>query len=95
MRLTFDWKWVLIALVAFAPMRMLRSYTDLPDAMIWALAGVTLVVLAFGKWALSLLDTPGRQEGEHVWEMAPQGWHCSRCDRTRWTDTPPPAEGCY
>ena len=93
MRLTFSWKWVLISLLAFAPVRLLRNYTDLPDAVIWALAGITLAVLLFAKWAWSQLDSP--TQCDHVWEPAPQGWHCPRCDRTRRADVRPPATTDY
>ena len=80
MRLSFNWKWVVIALVAFAPVRLLMNYTDLPDAVIWMAAAGTAVVLFLINLALSR-NNPS--ECEHEWSPAPQGRECHKCGRTQ------------
>ena len=87
MRLTFDWKWILIGFLALAPVRLLRSYTDMPDSVLWMLAGIIIGGLVLGRWAWSRLDP---SQCDHVWHPAPQGWQCPRCDRTRRSATRPP-----
>ena len=80
MRLTFSWKWVLLSLVAFGPVRLLRNHTDLPDALIWAAAVGTVGVLFLIKLTISS-NKPF--ECTHEWAPAPQGRECHKCGRTQ------------
>ena len=87
MRPTFSWKWVVISVIAFAPVRLLWSHTDLPAAMIWGVTGFILVLLLLLKLAMSIGDPANC---DHRWYPAPQGWACPRCDGVRRTSGRPP-----
>ena len=84
MRLTFNWKWVVISLLAFAPVRFLARETDLPNVLIWAAAIGTLFVI----WIINLMVTgPDPNACGHEWAQAPRGWECYKCGKT--TSNPP------